>query len=70
MCWIPRYQAAILDVPAGKEGIIVATIVPEGVSGQVVSGTLYVDHATLNVPPYGISAADEVYALPYAYTIQ
>ncbi len=66
----PSYQFGLLQVPPGQEGTIVVTITPQGISGEVVSGTLYVNHAALNVPPYGISAADEVYALPYAYTIQ
>ncbi len=66
----PSYRFGLLKVAPGQEGIIVVTITPQGVSGQVVSGTLYVNHATLSVPPYGASAADEVYALPYTYSIQ
>ncbi|HVN44043.1 MAG TPA: S8 family serine peptidase [Steroidobacteraceae bacterium] len=66
----PSYQFGLLPVLPGKDGIIVVTITPQGVSGQVVSGTLYVSHATLGVPPYGAFSADEVYALPYSYTIQ
>ena len=66
----PSAPLNLLEVPPGQEGIIVVTITPKGVPGQVVSGTLYVNHATLNVPPYAAAAADEVYALPYTYTIQ
>jgi Subtilase family/Peptidase inhibitor I9 len=66
----PSYQFGLLQVPPGQEGTLVVTITPQGISGEAVSGTLYVNHVALNVPPYGALAADEVYALPYAYTIQ
>ncbi len=66
----PSNQFELLEVPPGEEGIIVVTITPKGVSGEVVNGTLYVNHATLNVPPYGAATGDEVIGLPYSYTIQ
>jgi hypothetical protein len=66
----PSYSYELLEVAPGADGIIVVTITPKGVSGQVVSGTLYVNHATLDVPPYGAFTADEVIGLPYSYTIQ
>jgi len=66
----PSYKFTLLEVPPGEEGTIVVTITPQGASGQVVSGTLYVNHAALSLPYSGAEAADEVYALPYTYTIQ
>ena len=66
----PSNTFELLEVPTGEEGIIVVTITPKGVSGEVVSGTLYVNHAVLNVPPESAQTADEVIALPYSYTIQ
>jgi len=37
--------------------------------GTIVSGNLYVDDLTDNVPPSGQQTGDELAAIPYSYTI-
>ena len=54
----------------GQAATINVTITPSGSSGTVVRGTLYVDDFLTNVPPYGQQGADEMVAMPYAYTIK
>ena len=48
------------------------TITPSGVSGSVVSGTLYVDAIATGTPTaaYEQFAANEMAGLPYSYTIK
>jgi hypothetical protein len=59
-----------LVVPPGKSGVIKVTIRPRGVPGTVVRGDLYVDDFVSSIPPYDQTAADELVAIPYAYTIR
>ena len=54
----------------GASATVNVTITPSGPSGSTVHGTLYVDDALNNVPPYGQLSADEVSSLPYAYTVK
>ena len=42
---------------------------PNGASGSVISGNLYVDDIGEGVPPYGQLAGDELLAIPYEYTV-
>ncbi|HEY1724551.1 MAG TPA: S8 family serine peptidase [Steroidobacteraceae bacterium] len=66
----PTSPLTLLTVPSGGHGVIPVTITPQGHSGQVISGTLYVNAASLFVPPYNAYTASEVIALPYSYSIQ
>ena len=59
-----------LVVPPGRSGVIKVTIRPRGAPGTVVRGDLYVDDFVSSIPPYDQTAADEVVAIPYAYTIR
>jgi len=54
----------------GQSATVNVTITPSGPSGTVVNGTLYVDDFLTNVPPYGQQGANELAAIPYAYTIK
>ncbi len=53
----------------GQTATVNVTITPSGSSGTQVTGTLYVDDFLTNVPPYGQQGANELAAIPYAYTI-
>jgi hypothetical protein len=53
----------------GQTATVNVTITPSGSSGAQVTGTLYVDDFLTNVPAYGQQGADEMAAIPYAYTI-
>ena len=56
----------------GQSATITVTITPPSTatSGTQVQGTLYVDDTAPDVPPYLTDGADELSALPYAYTIK
>lgn len=54
----------------GQTATINVTITPEGTSGTVVSGVLYVDVFLNDVAPYGQQSGDELTAIPYEYTIK
>lgn len=56
----------------GQTATIPVTITPAGPSGSVVTGTLYVDDFDSAVPPpaYSQASADELAAIPYAYSIK
>jgi hypothetical protein len=56
-------------IQPGQSATINITITPSGSSGTQVNGTLYIDDFLTNVPPYGQQGADELAAIPYAYTI-
>jgi hypothetical protein len=53
----------------GQTGVINVTIAPSGTPGTVVSGNLYVDDFTDNLPPYHQTTGDELAAIPYRYTV-
>jgi hypothetical protein len=57
-------------VNPGETVTVDVTITPSGASGTVVSGTLYVDNFTGDVPPYGQQTGNELAAIPYTYTIK
>jgi hypothetical protein len=59
-------------IDPGKSATIDVTITPSGVSGTVVSGTLYVDTIATGTPnaAYEQFAADELAGLQYTYTIK
>jgi Subtilase family/Peptidase inhibitor I9 len=59
-------------IEPGKSATIDVTITPSGVSGSVVSGTLYMDAIATGTPTasYAQFAADELAGLPYTYTIK
>jgi hypothetical protein len=57
-------------VNPGETVTVDVTITPAGASGTVVSGTLYVDNFTADVPPYGQQTGNELAAIPYTYTIK
>jgi hypothetical protein len=65
-----------LVINPGQTAVINTTIVPEGPSGTVVSGSLYVDVLTASVSPAESSsgaqlvAGDQLAAIPYSYTIR
>ncbi len=54
----------------GQTVTIDVTITPSGTSGTVVNGVLYIDNFLTNVPPYGQQGGDELFAIPYEYTIK
>ena len=56
-------------VPPGQSATIPVTITPSGPSGSVVSGTLYVDDASLVIFGSLIPDGNEVAAFPYSYKI-
>jgi Subtilase family len=67
----PGIAMAPVLIEPGKTTTIDVTITPSGVSGSVVSGTLYVDAIGTGTPnaAYEQFAADELAGLPYTYTI-
>jgi len=68
----PGIAMAPVLIEPGKTATIDVTITPSGVSGSVVSGTLYVDAIGTGTPnaAYEQFAADEMAGLPYSYTIR
>jgi hypothetical protein len=68
----PGIAMAPVLIEPGKSATIDVTITPSGVSGSVVSGTLYVDAIGTGTPnaAYEQFAADEMAGLPYTYTIK
>jgi hypothetical protein len=63
-------QPVLID--PGKSATIDVTITPSGVSGTVVSGTLYVDTIATGTPTpvFAQFAGDQMAGLPYTYTIK
>jgi subtilase family protein len=57
-------------IAPGKTGHLTVTIRPAGQPGTVVRGYLYVDDYLSSIPPFDQTAADELVAIPYAYTIK
>lgn len=72
--WVASINPATTFSPAvinpGETATIDVTITPSGTSGTVVSGVLYIDNFFSNVPPYGQETGDELFAIPYEYTIK
>jgi hypothetical protein len=66
----PAASFSPLVINPGQTAVIDVTITPAGSSGTVVSGNLYVDDFTGDVPPYGQETGDELAAIPYTYTIK
>jgi hypothetical protein len=66
----PATAVAPIIINPGASATIKVTITPAGASGTTVHGTLYVDDAVTNVPPFGQFTGDELAGLPYAYTIK
>jgi hypothetical protein len=68
----PGIAMAPVLIEPGKSAVIDVTITPSGVSGSVVSGTLYVDAIGTGTPnaAYEQFSADEMAGLPYTYTIK
>ncbi|MGO8887760.1 MAG: hypothetical protein ACLPUO_04680 [Streptosporangiaceae bacterium] len=66
----PAAPFGLFIINPGQTRTIAVTVKPAGSSGTVVSGNLYVDTFTGDVPPYGQLAGDELAAIPYAYTIR
>jgi hypothetical protein len=58
-----------ITIDPGQAATIDVTFKPSGPNGSVISGNLYVDDTTSAVPPYDQLAGDELYAIPYEYTI-
>jgi hypothetical protein len=58
-----------ITIDPGKVATIDVTFTPTGSAGSVISGNLYVDDVSSAVPPYDQFAGDELYALPYEYTV-
>ena len=57
-------------IQPGQTGTVNVTITPQGASGTVVHGTLFVDDFAGDVPPYGQLTGDELTAIPYSYTVK
>jgi hypothetical protein len=65
----PAVPVGFLIVPPGQSGTIPVTIAPSGPSGSIVSGTLYVDDASLVIFGSLIPNGNEVAAFPYSYKV-
>jgi hypothetical protein len=66
----PAASFSPVVIQPGHTAVIDVTITPAGPSGTVVSGNLYVDVFTGDIPPYGQVTGDELAAIPYTYTIK
>lgn len=68
----PAAPFSPITLNPGQSGTINVTITPNGASGTVVSGVVYVDVYDTGVPTaaYASSTGDELVGLPYTYTIQ
>ena len=66
----PAATFSPLVINPGQTATIEVTITPSGTSGTVVSGVLYIDNFLTDVPPYGQESGNELYAVPYEYTIK
>jgi Peptidase inhibitor I9 len=65
----PAASFSLFVINPGATATINVTITPSAAAGTVVSGNLYVDAFTGDVPPYGQVTGDELAALPYTYTV-
>jgi hypothetical protein len=65
----PAAPFGLLVIQPGQSATVNVTITPSAASGTVISGQLFVDTFTGNVPPYGQEGGNEVTALPYSYTV-
>jgi len=65
----PATTFSPIVINPGQTATVNVTITPSGSSGEQVTGTLYGDDFLTNVPAYGQQGADEMAAIPYAYTI-
>ncbi len=61
---------APVTLDPGQSTVVDVTITPAGPSGTLVRGTLYVDTFIGGVPPYFQLSGDEMFSIPYAYTIR
>jgi len=66
----PAATVSPVVIDPGQTATIDVTITPAGAPGTQVTGTLYVDDLTDDVPPYGQFSADELAGLPYSYTVK
>jgi hypothetical protein len=66
----PATAFSLFVINPGQTRTIDVTITPAGASGTVVSGNLYADVFTGDVPPLAQEGGDELAALPYTYTIK
>jgi len=66
----PAASFSPIVINPGQTAVVNVTITPAGASGTVVSGNLYVDDFTGDIPPYAQEAGDELAAIPYTYTIK
>jgi hypothetical protein len=64
----PATTFSPIVINPGQSATVNVTITPSGSPGTQVTGTLYVDDFLTNVPPYGQQGANELAAIPYAYT--
>ncbi len=65
----PDNESGAIIVNPGQTAVIPATIAPSGPVGSVVSGTLYIDDASLVDFGTLLPNANQVAALPYTYKI-
>ena len=65
----PSLPFGAIIVPPGQSATIPVTITPSGPSGTVVTGTLYVDDASLVLFGGLVPNGNEVAAFPYSYTV-
>jgi hypothetical protein len=74
--WLAAADLSTLDhfapiiIGPGQSAVINVTLTPAGASGTRVSGNLYVDTFVGSVPPYGATTGNEIFAIPYSYTIK
>ena len=65
----PATAPTPVTIAPGGTATVSVTITPTGTPGTRVSGSLFVDSATDDVPPYDQFSGDELVELPYSYTI-
>jgi len=66
----PLAQFIPFTLAPGDSAVVTVRIKPEGASGTVVRGDLFIDDYVAAVPPYGQATGDELVAIPYAYKIK
>ncbi len=72
--WLAATQASPpaftpLLLQPGQSGTITVTVTPSGATGRTVSGVLYVNTFSFSTFLLGLSAVDDIAAIPYSYTI-
>ena len=65
----PSASFTPIVINPGQTATVNVTITPSAAAGTVVSGTLYVDDFSADVPPYAQTSGNELAGLPYSYKV-